>query len=110
VELRYLGFDQQQNTRSYRFDVIKKGQPARRFTVNADLALFRTHRVGIQEGPTLSAIKLAADLERDIDGVHELTAEDLRSHANTLTLAEARRAEMRRPFRRRPSPPEERSP
>jgi hypothetical protein len=96
VEVRYLGFDQQQNARSYRFDVIEKGQPARRFTVNADLTLFLTHHVGIQEGPTLSASKLAADLERNFDGPHELTSEDLRSHANARTLAEAQRAEMRR--------------
>jgi len=110
MEVRYLGFEQQQNARLYQFDVVEKGQPARRFTVTADLSLFLTHRVGIQEGPALSASKLAADLERNFDGVHELTAEDLRAHANARSLAEAQRAEMRKPPRRRPSPAGERSP
>ncbi len=112
VEVRYLGFEQQRNARAYRFDVIEKGQPSRRFIVTADLALFLVHRVGIQEGPTLSASKLAADLERNFDGAHELTADDLRSHVNARSLADAQRAEMRRTHRRRPAPAasEERSP
>lgn len=110
MEVRYLGFDQQQNARSYRFDVIEKGQPTRHFTVNADLALFLANRVSIQEGPTLAATKLAAGLEKNIDGEHELTAEDLRSHANARSMAEALRAETRKPPRRRPSPPDEHSP
>ncbi len=42
MEVRYLGFEQQLNARAYRFDVIEKGQPARRFIVTADLALFLT--------------------------------------------------------------------
>lgn len=110
MEVRYMGFDQQQSARSYRFDVIEKGQPARRFTVNADLALFLTHRVGLQEGPTLSATKLAADLERNFEGTHELTAEDFRIHAHARTLAEEQRAESRKSARRRPTPPEQGSP
>jgi hypothetical protein len=110
MEVRYLGFEQQQNSRSYQFDVVEKGQPARRFIVTADLSLFLIHRVGIQEGPALSASKLAADLERNFDGVHELTAEDLRAHANARSLAEAQLAEKRKSFRRRPSPAGEQSP
>jgi len=116
MEVRYLGFEQQQNSRTYRFEVIEKGQAPRRFVVTADLALFLTHHVGIQEGPTLSAAKLTADLDKNFDGAHELTGDDLRSHANARTLAEAHRAEMRKGTRRRPTPSpsaapgEERSP
>ena len=111
MEVRYLGFEQQQNARLYQFDVVEKGQPSRRFIVIADLSLFLTHRVGIQEGPALSASKLAADLERNFDGVHELTAEDLRAHANARSLAAAQRTQMRKPPpRRHPSPAWERSP
>ena len=40
MEVRYLGFEQRQNARSYRFDVVEKGPPARRFIVSADLSLF----------------------------------------------------------------------
>ena len=110
MEVRYLGFEQQQSARSYRFDVVEKGQPTRRFIVTADLSLFRRHGVGIQEGPALSANKLAANLQSEFAGAHELTAEDLLSYANARSVAEARRAEMRKAPRRRLSPGEERSP
>jgi hypothetical protein len=116
MEVRYLGFEQQQNSRTYRFEVIEKGQVPRRFVVIADLALFLANHVGIQEGPTLCANKLTADLEKNFDGAHELTGDDLRSHADARILAEAHRAEMRKGTRRRPTPSpstgpgEERSP
>ena len=109
MEVRYLGFDQEQNARSYRFDVVEKGEPSKRFIVTADLSLFHSHGVVIQEGPSLCAGKLVADLERNFAGAHELTAEDLRSYVNARSLAAAKRAEMRRPPRRRPSPGDERS-
>jgi hypothetical protein len=95
MEVRYLGFEQQQGSRSYQFDVVEKGQPAKRFIVTADLSLFHNHRVGIQEGPALSASKLVADLESEFAGAHELTAEDLLSYVNACSLTEAKR-EMRR--------------
>jgi hypothetical protein len=110
MEVRYLGFEQQQSARSYRFDVVEKGQPTKHFIVTADLSLFHIHRVGIQEGPALSATKLVADLARDFAGAHELTAEDLLSYVNARSLAEAKRAQMRKAPRRRPSVAEERSP
>ena len=104
MEVRYLGFEQQQNPRTYRFEVIEKGQAPKRFVVIADLGLFLIHHVGIQEGPTLCASKLTADLEKNFDGAHELTGDDLRSHADARILAEAHRAEMRKGTRRRPVP------
>jgi len=111
MEVRYLGFEQLKSARSYRFDVIEKGQPTKRFIVTADLSLFYTHRVGIQEGPTLSASKLIADLEKDFAGAHELTAEDLLSYVNARSMAEARRAQMRKaPRRGIPRPAVEQSP
>jgi len=110
MEVRYLGFERQQSARSYQFDVVEKGQRAKRVFVTTDLSLFHTHGVGIQEGPALSASKLVADLERDFAGAHELTAEDLLSYVNARFLAEARRAEMRRAPRRRPSPAAQQSP
>ena len=108
MEVRYLGFEQQQSARSYQFDVVEEGQPPKRFIVTADLSLFHTHRVGIQEGPALCASKLVADLERDFAGAHELTAEDLLSYVNARSLAEAKREMRRAP--RRSSPAQERPP
>jgi hypothetical protein len=90
-----MGFDQSENARNYRFDGVQKGEPIRHFVVTADLSLFLTNRVRIQEGPTLCADKLAADLEKGNDDAHELTADDLRTHADALAAAEARKAEAR---------------
>lgn len=102
MELRYLGFEQQSNARCYSFHVIEKGQPTRQFRVTADLSLFLQHHVAIQEGPKLSANKLAADLERAFDGTHELTEDDLRSHVNARSLLEAEQA-LRKSKRRIPT-------
>ena len=109
MELRYMGFDQKQNTRTYRFDGLANGQPTVHFVVSADLALFLAHRIGIQEGPTLCANKLSSTLDPDSDTNLELTNDDLRAHASARSLAEARKAEARRmgPRRRPPVPPAE---
>lgn len=95
MDIRYMGFEQQKNARSYRFDVVVKGQPNRRCVVTADLALFLQNRVALQEGPTLSASKLSADLESNQEGEHELTDHDLRLHTAERKQAEAVRAEKR---------------
>jgi hypothetical protein len=110
MEVRYLGFEQRQNARAYHFDLVEKGESSKRFIVTADLSLFRAHGVLIQEGLSLCSSKLVADLERNFAGPHELTAEDLRAYVNARSLVEAKRAEMRKAPRRRPSPAEERSP
>src|SRR5581483_6566837 len=101
VEIRYLGFDQRQNSRMYQFDVRTDGRLSRQLSVTADIALFRDNRVGIQEGPSLSGNKLTADLERGWEGEHELTAADVRAHADAKALAQAQRAGMRKAPRRR---------
>jgi len=107
MELRYLGFDQKQNTRTYKFDGVANGQPTVHFVVTADLALFLANRIGIQEGPTLCAHKLSTSPESFGDANLELTNDDLRAHASARTMAEARKAEARRmgPRRRPPVPP-----
>jgi hypothetical protein len=105
MELRYLGFDQSGNMRGYRFDVLAKGSTTRHFVVTVDLALFRAHRVGIQEGPSLCARKLAADIESHSEGTHELTTKDMQAYADARTAAEVRRLESRKGnFRRGKAP------
>ena len=71
MEIRYLGFDQRQNARVYRFDVRMDGRLTKQVSVTADIAVFRNHSVAIQEGPSLSGNKLTADLERGWEGEHE---------------------------------------
>jgi hypothetical protein len=105
MQLRYLGFDQLQNARAFRFDIMNKGEATRQAVVTADLALFLEHHVGIQDGPTLCASKLCSDLENSIEGAHTLTADDIRAHAEARATAEAKRIEARRNTHRRPTPP-----
>ena len=100
--IRYLGFDQSQNSRVYRFDVHTDGRVTKQVSVTADLAVFRSHSVAIQEGPSLCGNKLTADLERGWDGEHELTSADVRAYAAAKALTAAQRAATRKPFRRRP--------
>ena len=70
MEVRYMGFEQRQNARAFQFSVMEKGQPSRHFVVTVDLGLFLANRVALQEGPTLSASKLTADLARNFNGEH----------------------------------------
>jgi hypothetical protein len=102
VEIRYLGFDQRQNSRVYRFDVRIDGHLTKQVSVTADIAVFRDNRVGIQEGPKLSGNKLTADLERGWEGEHVLTAADVQAFADNKALAEAERAAARKAPRQRP--------
>ncbi len=107
MEIRYLGFDQRQNSRVYRFDVRSDGRLTKEVSISADISIFRDHSVGIQEGPILSGNKLAADLERGWEGEHELTAADVQAFADTKALADGQRAGARKAPRYRPGVPAE---
>ena len=102
MEIRYLGFDQRQNSRVYRFDVRIGGRLTKQVSITADMAVFRNHSVGIQEGPSLSGKKLTADLERGWEGEHELTAADVQAFSDSRALADAQRAGARKAPRHRP--------
>jgi hypothetical protein len=103
VEIRYLGFDQRQNFRVYRFDVRSEGRLAKEVSISADISMFRNHSIGIQEGPFLCGKKLTADLQRGWEGEHELTAADLQVFAETKALANASHAGARKGGERRGS-------
>jgi hypothetical protein len=104
MEVRYLGFDQQQGQRVYRFDVGGKGELRRQMVVTADLSLFQTQHVAIQDGPSLCAQKLVADLEMQLEGDHTLTIDDLRQHAQAHAAEVARKIEARQNGARRGKP------
>lgn len=95
LELRYVGFDQTQNTRFYRFEKLVNGEAALRFVITADLALFLEHRISLQEGPSLCAVKLASDLACHQLGEHQLTNADLVAHLTVRASADAHRTELR---------------
>ena len=96
VEIRYAGFDQRQNSRVYRFDVHTDERVTKQVSVIADIAVFRNHGVGIQEGPFLSGNKLIADLKRGWEGAHELTSADVRAYADAKALDGVQRAGARK--------------
>ena len=104
MDLRYMGFDQRANCRVFRFDIMPKGEATRQAVVTADIALFLQHRIALQEGPTLCAGKLNADLDGQIAGEHVLTADDMRAYTEGRAAAEAKRAEARRNSGRRYGP------
>ncbi len=95
MELRYLGFDQLGAARAFRFEIPTKDVGAREAVVTAEMGLFLQFHVAIQDGPTLCARKLAADLVTSADGGHTLTADDLRAYAESRAAAEAKRLEVR---------------
>ena len=95
MELRYMGFEQTRNTRCYRFDRLVKGEPSVRLIITADLTLFLAHRIQIQEGPSLCADKLAADLAQSRMGEHQLTSDDLIAHLESRGIAAVLKGESR---------------
>ncbi len=104
-DLRYAGFTQTENVRSYRFDSVARGGSARHFVVAVDLALMLKHHVGVQEGPTLCLHKLATDLKTVPDvGRHELVDEDLRAYVSARAAAAGRKGNKHHFANRRVSP------
>jgi hypothetical protein len=101
MELRYMGFEQTRTRRLYQFDGATPMGATTRFVVSADLELFLRNRVSIQEGPSLCALKLKADLDAQHDGEHELTNGDLAAYVAERAAAAARKAEARKPGPRR---------
>lgn len=57
--LRYLGFDQQKNLRTYRFERFAPGELTEHFLVVTDVVLLGRHNVKLQEGPALCLHLLA---------------------------------------------------
>jgi hypothetical protein len=70
-EIRYQGFEQTHNIRFFKFQVWRSGEENKEAVVTADLALFRKHDIGIQEGPGISLRLLEAEFQASgaIDGI-----------------------------------------
>jgi hypothetical protein len=61
--LRYSGFDQQENTRSYVFQYIVLGEKAKPIIVSAEIPLLVKHHVRIQDGPALCLYTLMLEIQ-----------------------------------------------
>jgi len=53
LEVRYEGFEQSDNIRSFKFQAWRTGEENQEAVVTVDLALLRKHGITIQEGPAL---------------------------------------------------------
>lgn len=108
LQLRYMGFDQTESIRAYRFQRAAPGEATKTFIVTTDLALFRKHRVGIQEGPALCLQTLAAHLAV-ADSIPRpplpcaLTDQDMLAHLASRP-APAKRSRHKPPPRPHPAP------
>ncbi len=76
IPLRYIGFRQAGTMREYRFERIRPGEPTETLVVSVDMALFRKHRVGIQEGPGICLRAIEGGLS-PADLKHTLTDQHL---------------------------------
>jgi cold shock CspA family protein len=65
---RYVGFEHKGNVRAYLFEWLMPGTEKRTFAVDADLALFTKHHVGMQEGPALCLHLLLEELDAEGTG------------------------------------------
>jgi hypothetical protein len=58
-----MRFDPTKKIRKYRFERLSAGTTAEGFVVTADITLFETYYVALQEGPALCLKRLTADLK-----------------------------------------------
>jgi len=104
-DLRYAGFRQAENVRSYRFHTLASGRSVQ-YCVTVDITLLLKHHIGVQEAPALCLHKLAADLKACPDaGKHELCDDDLCAFASSRAAALQRKKPKHSFAGRRGSPP-----
>ncbi|MDH4187588.1 MAG: cold shock domain-containing protein [Nitrospira sp.] len=99
VQLRYMGFEQIECIRAYRFQRFSPGDQPETFIVTADLALFRKHHVGMQEGPSLCLQALMAELSGP-DRIPQPSLQRALTDADMLTHLASRPVPVRRPHPR----------
>lgn len=63
-DIRYTGFEQTNNTRTYKFQAWQTGEENQEAIVTVDLALFRKHGIALQEGPALCLRFVQDELRR----------------------------------------------
>ncbi len=84
--LRYAGFDQHQNIRSFRFERYTPGALTEHFAVDADMAQLSRYHITLQEGPELSLRVLTDALRAEPAAAahsYMVTGEDMQSFAST---------------------------
>ncbi len=102
VQLRYLGFDQVQNIRTYKYVRVSPREAYSTVTVSVDLGLLFKHHVAIQDGPAACLYTLTKtpghSAEPSCDS-HVLTDPDV------LSYLDSRRVHIGKPGRKHPRNP-----
>lgn len=100
-QVRYIGFEQRDSLRTYRFEQLDSGgQHSGNFTITADLGLFSKYHVGIQDGPAICLHLVTAELAR-LDGAGETTWNRLLTDQDMQAHVASRPAPRERPRPRR---------
>ena len=91
MSIRYSGFDQRDNTRSYVFQYLVLGEKARPIVVTAEIPLFLEHHIRIQDGPALCLHTLMSEMNGlDLSQVgtlqRRLTAQDVLAYLASQPL------------------------
>ena len=77
ASLRYVGFEQAEGIRSYKFERTPPGEEMKTVVVTTDMALFTRHRVLLQEGPGLCLRLLETESAKGRESRFALTENDL---------------------------------
>jgi cold shock CspA family protein len=99
TEVRFVGFDQENGVRTFRFQAVICHKEEREFTVTADMSMFGKHHVVIQEGPALCSRMVAAELAAGRTGLSQLvlTEKDILAHVASRPIPKPRRFRRVRP-------------
>jgi hypothetical protein len=109
MEFLYRGFTQTGNARSYWFDAVEAGQPAKQCCVCIELALFTRNQLSLQSGPQFCLQLLRAGCQADPRRVGEFQSynavESDFASLRSERAAQAEAAAHKRPPRRPPPKP-----
>ncbi len=105
--LRFQGFQQADNVRTYRFDDIRGGTAGSTpHAITVDLTLLLKHRIGVQDVPALCLHKLETELRQTPGATrHQLLDGDLTAFAASRAEALQRRRPKHPFVARRGAPP-----
>jgi|SRR5579862_2238651 len=85
LQLRYAGFDQVKDIRSYLFQVLPPTEDQKLIVVNAPMSLFVKHGIRIQDGPSLCLHALTGASEPP--PIHVLSEQDILAYIATRPVA-----------------------
>lgn len=98
--LRYAGFEQAGNVRSYLFHRVVIGEKSTEVVVAIEISLFTKHRLRIQDGPALCLHVLLLDIEKAElahAANHELTDEDIVAYLASRPLPPQAKGKREKP-------------